>query len=143
MSEMKMFNKRLKPCPFCNGAPELIKSAASTVRFNEGAVNFSVSCSGFNCEVKPKSSLWQITPEEAVEAWNKRPYALDWRELHKFKLINREGYIKADSFNEEILKKHFIGDTIEGYLDEWGDLMVEQQEVVNHREFKFFEEVST
>ena len=63
---------KLKPCPFCGGEPDLTESEPSTANFNEGSIHFSVSCSGFDCEVMPKANLWQITEEEAILAWNKR-----------------------------------------------------------------------
>jgi thiamine biosynthesis lipoprotein ApbE len=64
---------KIKPCPFCGGKAELLESEPSTARFNEGAVHFAVSCGSIDCGVLPKANLWQITPEEAVQAWNKRP----------------------------------------------------------------------
>lgn len=48
------------------------ESEPSTARFNEGAVHFSVSCTGFSCGVMPKGSLWHITPGDAANAWNTR-----------------------------------------------------------------------
>ncbi len=64
------------------------------------------------------------------------------QELRKFKIIDREGYINSHACNEELLKDHFVGGTVKGYIDEWGDLMVEGYWVAILRtEFKFFEEV--
>ncbi len=66
--------------------------------------------------------------------------------LRKFKLIDREGYINSHACNEELLKDHFVGDTVKGYyIEEWGDitLMVEGYSVISPDEFEFFEEVLT
>ena len=61
----------LKPCPFCGGAGEMSETEPSTARFNEGAVNFAVQCFGFDCQ-GVKANIWQISPEDAAKAWNKR-----------------------------------------------------------------------
>lgn len=61
----------LKPCPFCGGKGELCESEPSTARFNEGAVNFAVQCFGFDCQ-GVKANIWQITPAEAINKWNRR-----------------------------------------------------------------------
>lgn len=63
---------KLKPCPFCGGEVGIIESKPSTAKLTKGEVAFSVMCSKFKCNVKPKANAWQITKEDAVEAWNTR-----------------------------------------------------------------------
>ncbi len=63
------------------------------------------------------------------------------KKLQKFKIIDREGFINADSDNEQNLKGYFVEDTITGYVDAHGTLLIGGEEVIFSDEFKFFEEV--
>ncbi len=63
------------------------------------------------------------------------------QKLRKFRLIDREGFINAGCFNEAILMRFFVGDTVEGCLDEEGYLIVKDCEAILPEEFKFLEEV--
>ncbi len=66
------------------------------------------------------------------------------QKLRKFRLTAREGFISAGWYNEELLEEHFVADTVKGYLDEDGDLMVvEVLAVIRREDLKFFEEVLT
>ncbi len=64
------------------------------------------------------------------------------QKLRKFKLINREVYSNANSYNEAMLEDHFVGDIVEGCIDEEGYLMVRGYCIAGLSEFKFFEEIS-
>ena len=61
----------IKPCPFCGNKGELSESDPSTARFNEGAVHFAIQCFAFEC-MGVKANVWQMSPEDAIGAWNKR-----------------------------------------------------------------------
>ena len=62
---------KIKPCPFCGNKGEVFESEPSTARFNEGAVHFAVQCFAFEC-MGVKANMWQMSPEDAIEIWNKR-----------------------------------------------------------------------
>ncbi len=67
------------------------------------------------------------------------------KKLRKFKLTDREGYTNSDNSNEGILEDHFVGDVVEGYIDEDGYLGTGYFGIViiSPSEFEFFEEVLT
>ncbi len=67
------------------------------------------------------------------------------KKLRKFKLIDREGFLRADVYNSEVVKKAFVGDTVGGYTcPHTGSLrnLDGNRTLINVSEFKFFEEVS-
>lgn len=103
--ELKAYEKQLKPCPFCG------KKAT----IGNGFKWFYVSCSNFECGVKPKTlECYGVDgARKAVEVWNKRggekmtersnkDIIKDMREIVKpfisdcLKRVNYEGKGKAD-----------------------------------------------
>ncbi len=68
---------------------------------------------------------------------------MEEQELRKFKIIDREGYRNAGRYDVVLLMAHFVGDIVEGYIDEYGTLIAANRRIITPREFKFFEEVLT
>ncbi|MCP4324382.1 MAG: hypothetical protein GY787_21490 [Alteromonadales bacterium] len=61
--------------------------------------------------------------------------------LHKFRLIDHEGFLNKHSINEVVLGAHFVEGIVEGRIDGNGNLKVGDCPVIFPEEFKFFEEV--
>lgn len=61
--ELKAYEERLKPCPFCGSKPKL--RVTRSINFD----TYIVNCR--KCEVKP-STAWHTNIKYAVKAWNKR-----------------------------------------------------------------------
>ncbi len=69
---------------------------------------------------------------------------MEEQKLRKFRLIDRKGFLNANSFNESILRAHFVEGIVEGHIYENGNLRVDGfRVVITAEEFKFFEEVLT
>lgn len=62
---------KLKCYPFCGGEALMSICDPSTAKFNEGAVHFKASCKSIDC-IATSLNTWQISPEDAATAWNKR-----------------------------------------------------------------------
>lgn len=66
--------------------------------------------------------------------------------LRKFKLIDKEGYLRSHTQNGVILEYYGGGEVVEGYLDSEGELvnyLVCNQTLITKFEFKYFEEVTS
>ena len=61
--QIKAYEEQLKPCPFCG------KKAILEERLDYA--DFAVRCQTITCHVLP-CTWYYDSPEEAVEAWNKR-----------------------------------------------------------------------
>ena len=57
--------KKIKPCPFCNGAATLRRGP-----YGDGF--YYVMCNNENCYVSTSTRL-MLTEKEAIEIWNNRP----------------------------------------------------------------------
>lgn len=57
----------LKPCPFCGGEAELLRSVPN----KEGRVWWRVVCKSEECFAS-YSNFWHMLPDEATTAWNTR-----------------------------------------------------------------------
>ena len=57
----------LKPCPFCGGKAGMIASLSG----REDRVWFVAKCTNHNC-IGNYINIWDITPDKAAEAWNRR-----------------------------------------------------------------------
>ena len=90
----------LKPCPFCGGKPKVEQCEPSTLRFNEGAVHFKVSCPSMIGEyisdcIGSHLNLWEITPEEAISKWNTRT-EIDPEQEQRDKLERHNEKVRGD-----------------------------------------------
>jgi hypothetical protein len=66
MDETQM--EELKPCPFCGGKAHLIQTEC----LSNGVVLHHVYHSDPRCPLNPVCTKNMDTPEEAIEAWNRR-----------------------------------------------------------------------
>ncbi len=64
------------------------------------------------------------------------------KKLRKFKLIDREGFLKSHHFNYVILQTLSVGCVLKGYVDENGDLVTMcGMVIVFAEELKYFAEM--
>jgi Lar family restriction alleviation protein len=65
--EATMTETKLKPCPFCGGKAELVKSNM-TLTF---ADSFCVRCDNLGCFIRPNTPH-RLSDEDAINIWNRR-----------------------------------------------------------------------
>ncbi len=63
------------------------------------------------------------------------------KKLHKFRLIDREGFIQFNPYNREVLQEHFPDDIVEGHISTTGCLRAGARTMITPQEFRFFEEI--
>lgn len=62
----------LKPCPFCGHAGKLDSDIRWPDGVNHGVDSYFVICPNYYCPIYRADNTWFKTPEEAIEAWNRR-----------------------------------------------------------------------
>lgn len=68
---------RLKPCPFCGKRP-LLKSDNRYPRPEcERITAYEVVCQNIDCIIYWADNVYYTTPDEAIEAWNRRAKITD------------------------------------------------------------------
>lgn len=67
--------KRLKPCPFCGAVPRLQRDfrwPRSGPHEGERVDAFEVVCDNWPCPIYHADTVYFLTEQEAVDAWNRR-----------------------------------------------------------------------
>lgn len=61
----------IQNCPWCNEPPVLVfhKSPKTGAAHLDGTMQFA--CGNFACHFQPSGGLWDTSPENALESWNR------------------------------------------------------------------------